>query len=138
MIRYLILFVLTVFLFSCVAMANKDSAVLIEKKLAFKLKATADNEAEAANQPFLYLNSNGSMYGSTGCNRFFGSYDIDYDNSTIIFSQIASTKILCPSDINQQEQYILDSLGATKKYKIENNDIIFLNNNNSLTIRLTK
>ena len=54
--------------------------------------------AENAAQPFIGFNSQEArIYGTSGCNNFFGSIVIDSTNvNSIAFDKVGSTKMACP------------------------------------------
>lgn len=56
-----------------------------------------------------------SLRGFSGCNRFMGHYSIQQNQ--IKFSKLASTKMMCITSM-QQEQQFLDALDKTVKYSI--------------------
>jgi len=70
--------------------------------------------------------------GNASCNNFFGGYT-QQDNK-ISFGPTASTKMLCMSAINRQEERLLQALSNVDHYQIDNNTLILSNENNSETI----
>lgn len=56
--------------------------------------------------------------GSTGCNRFFGTYTLDL--YALNFSKIASTEMACEIPIMATENVFLMALDQTGSYSIEN------------------
>jgi heat shock protein HslJ len=71
---------------------------------------TSDRPAE------LEFNAEGGVAGSTGCNRFFGSYTASGD--TISFGQLGSTMMACPDEVMQQELSFLQLMEAVASYTI--------------------
>jgi putative lipoprotein len=55
--------------------------------------------------------------GSLGCNRYTGSYGADATGMR--FTQIASTRRLCPEALMQQEARFGAALGATRGFRID-------------------
>ncbi|QCE40999.1 META domain-containing protein [Psychroserpens sp. NJDZ02] len=66
------------------------------------------------------------IYGFSGCNNFFGTYTMTADKLT--FSQIGSTKKMCPEAENAIESTFLETLQETTNYKVSGNAITLLNN----------
>ena len=58
----------------------------------------------------------GQIQGSTSCNKFFGSIDLENNNFKV--SNIGSTKMMCKS--METEQLFLETLNEVVSYKIEN------------------
>lgn len=58
----------------------------------------------------------GQIQGSTSCNKFFGSIDLENNNFKV--SNIGSTKMMCKS--METEQLFLETLHEVVSYKIEN------------------
>jgi heat shock protein HslJ len=71
---------------------------------------SSDNPAE------LEFNAEGGIAGSTGCNRFFGSYTVSGD--TLSFGQLGSTMMACPDEVMQQETSFLQLMGVVASYSI--------------------
>ena len=57
--------------------------------------------------------------GNSGCNRYFGSYDIE--GNQISFSGIGMTEMAClePEGLMEQEQYLLAFLGDIVRYELD-------------------
>ena len=66
------------------------------------------------------------LSGSTGCNRYFGSYQLKNDHGLII-KGVGATEMACPEPIGimQQEQTFLQLLSLVKIYYIENEQLTF-------------
>ena len=66
----------------------------------------------------------GRVVGSAGCNSYFGDYEIDGFELTII-PPISSTMMLCfPSDVMEQEHEYLDLLKTTETFLVNNEKLI--------------
>lgn len=70
---------------------------------------------------YIILKENGKLIGNAGCNSMGGLY-IE-EGTSIIFSQIISTKMYC-SKI-EQENLFLKALPLVDTYFIKNNELIF-------------
>lgn len=62
--------------------------------------------------------SDGTVSGSTGCNRYNGTYDIEGDQ--IVFGPAAATRKFCaePEGIMEQEQQFLAALGRASTFQV--------------------
>ena len=56
----------------------------------------------------------GRVYGSTGCNRYFGQYDLAAGGA-LTLSQVGSTRMACPSGDMAQETQFLDALNRADR-----------------------
>ena len=53
----------------------------------------------------------GQMGGSSGCNRYFGSYSLEEGNRIAFGEEVVSTQMACPPEILEQEGRYLELLG---------------------------
>lgn len=61
--------------------------------------------------------------GGTGCNQFFGLYELRGD--TLRFDQLASTRRAClDPELSRQETAFLGALGATRTWKIRGDTLV--------------
>ena len=60
------------------------------------------------------------VYGNAGCNHWFASYQ--RDGQQIRFSDIGSTRKLCPELIMEQEQRFLELLSRIERWDVSNID----------------
>jgi heat shock protein HslJ len=81
--------------------------------------------------PTLYFQPDGHFTGSTGCNRFNGSYAVN--DPKIQFTSVAATKKMCTeeSGMLEQEQTILKIIETADTYKFENNKLTISSESNS-------
>ena len=81
------------------------------------LKSTAPPSAEF---------SADEISGSTGCNHYFGAYEVK--GSEITIGDVASTEMACmdPEGIMDQEQAFLATLPAIATYRVEGERLEFL------------
>lgn len=70
-------------------------------------------------KPTIFFQNDGHLTGSTGCNRFNGTFTID--DSQIHTGSLAATKKMCPDGegLLEQEQTILRTLTNAAKYQLE-------------------
>ena len=64
--------------------------------------------------------------GNTGCNAFFGRYELD--GGRLRFGPIAATRRACGGDVDQQESAFLKALGDTRTWRIAGNTLILRGN----------
>lgn len=62
--------------------------------------------------------------GSTGCNRFNGSYESN--GNSIAFGPLATTRRACAPALNMQERRVLDALGAVTTYSYDDTGALIL------------
>lgn len=55
------------------------------------------------------------VHGSSGCNRFFGTYSLQ--GSSLTLSQLGATRMACPTGMDKEQQ-ILAALGDTGRFEI--------------------
>ena len=67
---------------------------------------------------------NSRIKGSTGCNRLMGGYKTQ--GEFIKQTEIASTKIFCPSGGIVQEALFIEALNDTRGWRIENKHLFLL------------
>ncbi len=62
----------------------------------------------------------GRAYGSTGCNHWYASYQLN--GPSIRFAEIGSTSRPCPEGIAEQERRFLALLGEVQRWDVSNID----------------
>jgi heat shock protein HslJ len=67
-------------------------------------------------QMTIQFGADGSVSGSSGCNRFTGMYQTS--GTSLMFGPLATTRMACEQAIMDQEQAFLAALAATKSYRI--------------------
>ena len=72
----------------------------------------------------------GDISGSAGCNNYFGTYEATED--TISIGPLASTMMLCPDPVNEQEQLFLAALESAATYQIIANRLELINGDGAL------
>ena len=66
--------------------------------------------------PFVAFGVDGKITGNSGCNRFFGSFEIT-GAGTLTIGPLATTKMLCPDQQMETEKRFLDLLGSAKTFE---------------------
>lgn len=69
-----------------------------------------------------FRSTSGEFQGSSGCNTYFGSYEIDEDILTILPPAV-QTEMACPEPIMEQEAAYLAILQAAERYEITGNQL---------------
>ncbi len=66
-------------------------------------------------EPFILLDADGRLAGTTGCNRFAGGYVVD--GAYLSFGQVATTRMYCAT-VWEQERAILDALPLVARWQV--------------------
>lgn len=80
--------------------------------------------------------SEGQLGGSAGCNRYFGSYELDGDRISLT-SPLGSTQMACMPPVAEQEQRYLALLAQTSSWEIEGRQLTFLDAEGEQTLTYT-
>jgi heat shock protein HslJ len=82
-------------------------------------------------QPYILLDaSRKRAKGYTGCNGFFGSYELA--GTTLRFGPVGATRRICPEIDPTLETKFLDALARTREWKIHDSELLFLDNDRVL------
>ena len=65
-----------------------------------------------------------NVSGWTGCNRYTGGFEIN--GSSLVISQIASTKMACPAPANTIEQEYLAALARVVAWRTEDEEVVLV------------
>ncbi|MFD1197549.1 META domain-containing protein [Brucella gallinifaecis] len=87
-------------------------------------------------QTTLLVDSDGSVSGSGGCNRFMSKATIS--GSNISFGEIGSTYMQCPPALMNQERKFLDALGKTRSYKLDAGKLVLIDESGDELARLSQ
>jgi heat shock protein HslJ len=60
----------------------------------------------------LVFSSDGTVSGSSGCNNYTSTYEIQPDGSLMVVSPLAATMMHCPKGMDQEQAYITSLLSA--------------------------
>ena len=97
-----------------------DKAQLTANEWQLKEMTTTNGKTTLPQRvPTLMLTDTNTMYGFSGCNRFFGRYSIE--GNTIKLEPGGSTMMACP-DLQFEHEYI-QTLAAMTSYSIENKEL---------------
>jgi heat shock protein HslJ len=82
-----------------------------------ELEGDAVTAASPESDPYIYLHEDSDkLTGSGGCNRFFGSFDLD--GNSLEFHSVAQTLMACPGNAGSHEPTLLEALKLTTSYRI--------------------
>lgn len=75
-------------------------------------------------QPYIYLQAQGDkVSGSGGCNRLFGSYDLN--GNSLEFHSVAATQMACPGSSMDNEARFFEVLKLVTNFQIADNVLSF-------------
>ena len=78
------------------------------------------DEPVVGRTPLSLTFSEDRVYGNAGCNHWFATYQ--RDGQQIRFSNIGSTRKMCPELIMKQEQHFLELLSQVERWDVSNID----------------
>ena len=96
------------------------------------LGTTAVNAPESQREPHIVLQADSKVNGSGGCNRMFGSYELN--GEALAFSGVGSTKMAC-QDAMEIETVFLPALQRVAKYRITGQQLELLDSSGALVAR---
>ena len=73
----------------------------------------------------------GRVSGTTGCNRFTGSYALG-SSGAITLSQVGATKMACPGPAMEQEARVLEALGRAARVEVRGTRLTLLTGGTAL------
>lgn len=83
---------------------------------AWELTAMDGQPVAAGPAPTLAIDADGRVSGDAGCNRYFGSAEVD--GGTVTFSGLGATRRACADAARMaQEARFLEALGTTAAYR---------------------
>ena len=77
--------------------------------------------------------ADGTVGGSTGCNRFTASYTLDGD--AVELGTIASTQIACPPPADAVERAYVDALGRVAGWRLDGEELVLLDEDDAEVLR---
>ena len=79
------------------------------------------------------FSADGKMGGSSGCNRYGGTYTVT-GNTIQITSPLASTMMACEQEIMDQESAYLKALGEAKSFSVTGDQLTLKDGNSTLLV----
>jgi heat shock protein HslJ len=80
-----------------------------------------------------FKSAEGEIAGSGGCNSYFGGYEINKNELTII-PPIGSTMMACPEPIMDQEQEYFKLIETTETFQIQNGKLTISCSGNKILV----
>lgn len=127
----LMMFVLLAVMVGC---KSKDNSLALLRAQEWQLKSMAEDGKTITNPqqlPTLLFTDSMAVYGSAGCNRFFGTYEAK-DKGMITIKPGGATMMYCP-DMAFEDQY-LKALPKVEKYTVRDNELKLEGNQGKLQI----
>ena len=86
--------------------------------------------------PFVQFRSDGVVGGSSGCNRFTGTYTQKDEELTL--GPLASTRMACPPEIMEREQQFLTMLGQVRHAEADHLKLTLTDENGEVLAELVR
>ena len=102
--------------FSPLKTSSADQKMALENT-SWQLMATEQSLPKTEKPITLTFSENNRLAGSSGCNRYMGSFKVN-GNQFEIKSPLASTRMACPEASMEREKQFLEALNAAKNYQI--------------------
>jgi heat shock protein HslJ len=87
---------------------------------------TRDDDTSAppddASRPTLEFGDDGKVYGFGGCNRYFGSYELEASGA-LSLGRIGATRMACPPPILDREDAFFAALEAIDRFAIAGGEL---------------
>lgn len=90
-------------------------------------------------KPSIFFQSDGHISGSTGCNKFNGTFSVD--NDRMQFDSLSATKKMCPTPdtaLMEQEQMMMQILKVADHYVLEPDRLQIISSGNNQLMVFTK
>jgi putative lipoprotein len=84
----------------------------------------------------LRIGEEGSMSGSAGCNRFFGTLSLEGDRVSV--GPLGSTRMMCAPPVMEQEQRFFQALEGAGRLERRGDELIFFGEGDAATLRLAR
>lgn len=129
MFKKLIIPLLLVFAMSCENNSNPKEQISNNDWEVVSIS----NSNELSTTPWIRFDlTENKVNGNAGCNDFFGT--VDLTDSSITFGTLGATKKMCPD--MTAEDALFDALNNVASYKLEDNKLFFVNNDNQTVVTL--
>ena len=116
----LMLLVLLVAVTGC---KSSDNSLTLLRAKEWQLKSMTENGKEVKNPqqiPTLVFSDSSAVYGSAGCNRFFGTYEVG-EKGKMTFKTGGATMMFCP-DMPFEDAY-LKALNKVEQYTVTDQEL---------------
>lgn len=136
--KFVFILALSIFFVSCDETKKViDTAGSVQLSGAYDV-VTVNGAAISDNKPTISFTAlDKGINGNTGCNKFFGKYNVDL--YAVNFSDIASTEMACEQPIMDVENQFLQALRNTGSYALEDGMLtLYSKNDRSVLITAKK
>lgn len=96
----------------------------------------AEGDIVSNKKSILELHQDGSVSGSSGCNRFRGSFT--FTKNAIQFSYISGTKTICTPALMNQEQSFYKALEDARSWELSSDILVLLDSHGSMTAKFVR
>lgn len=130
-------FMMFVLLIAVAGCKGKDQSLLLLKGQEWHLKTMHSDGKTVKNPeqlPVILFSDSTAVYGSAGCNRFFGEYTAD-DKGNITIRPGGATMMFCP-DMEFEDQY-LKALPQVKRFAVHGKELTLKGDNGKLQLVYT-
>lgn len=111
----------------CSSLIGPSSPSLINTQWTLKEIFGQPAQVQAHQKPaYLVFAASGELKGYSGCNHLFGRYH--QFNTTLSFSQVASTLMACPGNTMDNESNLMKLLEQPITYIIKGKTLVFFDN----------
>lgn len=93
---------------------------------------------DGAVEAFLQFRVEDRASGSSGCNRFTGSFAADPDAGSLAFGPLATTRMLCPEPQMAFEARFLDALTRVRGYRRDGVDLVLSDAAGNVVMRMAQ
>lgn len=90
----------------------------------WKIATVAEETVAEGSEAMLTFGADGRVWGSTGCNRFMGGYDLTGEGLGL--GQMGVTMMACSEDLMTQERAVLDALAAVRRFDLSEDGTLML------------
>lgn len=120
-----------------IAITNEENTKITTEQLTgtYTIILLENEESISTKLSLVFDESSNKVKGFAGCNNFFGTFNTE--GETITFSELASTKKMCPEKNMNSEMFVMNALSEVNSYSLENN-ILNLKKETSNLIRAKK
>lgn len=102
----------------------------------FIINSINDNDVFKSELTLNFNDSEKMVSGYSGCNQFSGKYVID--GNTLKIGPLASTRKMCPEEINKIESSLLKALSETTSFDLSKNHLILKNDDKDIMTAVKK
>lgn len=102
---------------------------------AWRPSHIGEMKLEEASEMFVQFEVDGQVRGHGGCNRFFGSYELD--DGSIQIAPLGSTRMACPEPAMSFEMSFMEALQTSTTASFVGNRLVLRADKDVITVRFT-